>query len=53
MPTLSLDFSQIWEQAVSFANMLWPVFVVPIGIVLGVGILNFVVKAVKGALAHF
>lgn len=51
--SLSLDFSQVWTQASDFVNNLWPVFMIPLGIILGVGILNFVVKALKGALAHF
>lgn len=49
--SLSLDFAEVWTQASDFVNNLWPVFVIPIGIVFGVGILNFVVKAVKGALS--
>lgn len=51
--SLSLDFSQVWTQASDFVNNLWPVFMIPLGIILGVGILNFVVKALKGALSHF
>ena len=51
--SLSLDFSAVWTQASDFVNNLWPVFVIPMGIVLGVGILNFVVKALKGALSQF
>lgn len=51
--SLNLDFSQVWTQASDFVNNLWPIFVIPLGIVLGVGILNFIVKALKGALAHF
>lgn len=50
--SLSLDFTQVWTQASSFVNNLWPVFVIPLGILLGVGILNFIVRAMKGALTH-
>jgi hypothetical protein len=53
MPELSLDFSAIWAQAVDFVNMLWPIFVIPLGLILGVALLNFVMKAVKGALTSF
>lgn len=53
MAELSLDFTQIWSQAMDFVENLWPVFVIPLGIILGVGILNFIVKAVKGALNSF
>jgi hypothetical protein len=48
--SLSLDFTQVWGQASDFVNNMWPVFIVPIGIVLGVGILNFIIKAVRSAL---
>lgn len=51
--SLDLDFTQVWTQASNFVNNMWPVFMVPLGIILGVGILNFIIKAVKGALSHF
>lgn len=51
--SLSLDFSQIWTQASDFVNNLWPVFMVPLGFILGIGILNFIIKALRGALGHF
>jgi hypothetical protein len=53
MGTLYLDFSKVWEQAIQFVNMLWPIFVIPIGLVLGVGLLNFVVRTVRGAISSF
>ena len=51
--SLSLDFSQIWEQAADFTNNLWPIMVIPLGMILGVGILGFIMKTVKGALSSF
>jgi hypothetical protein len=51
--SLSLDFGQVWAQASEFVNNLWPVFVIPIGLLLGVGMLNFIMKALKGALSNF
>jgi hypothetical protein len=48
--SLTIDFSQVWTQASDFVNNMWPVFIVPIGIVLGVGILNFIIKTVRSAL---
>lgn len=50
--SLSLDFSQVWTQASDFVNNMWPVFMVPLGIILGVGLLKFVVGAVKSALSN-
>lgn len=49
--SLNLDFSEIWTQASSFVNGLWPIFVIPIGMVLGIGILSFIVKTIKSSLA--
>jgi hypothetical protein len=48
--SLNLDFSEIWTQASSFVNNLWPIFVIPLGMILGIGILSFIVKTVKRAL---
>lgn len=51
--SLDLDFGQIWSQASDFVNNLWPIFVIPLGMILGIGILSFIVKTVKQALGHF
>ena len=48
--SLNLDFTQIWSQASAFVNNLWPIFVIPLGMILGIGILSFIVKTVKSAL---
>jgi hypothetical protein len=48
--SFDLDFTQIWSQASDMVNMLWPVFTITLGMVLGIGILNFIVKTIKGAL---
>ena len=48
--SIDIDFTQIWIEASSFVNNLWPIFVIPLGMVLGVGILTFIVKTVKSAL---
>lgn len=53
MSELSLDFAQVWSGAIDFVNSLWPVFVIPLGIIMGVALLNFVMRAVKGALTSF
>ena len=50
--SIDVDFSQIWIQASSFVNNLWPVFVIPLGLILGIGILMFIVKTVKSALGN-
>lgn len=48
--SLTLDFSDIWTQASDFVNNLWPIFVIPLGMLLGIGVLNFIVKTIKSAL---
>ena len=48
--SLNLDFSNLWSQASEFVNNLWPIFVIPLGMILGIGILGFIVKAVKSAI---
>jgi hypothetical protein len=50
--SLTLDFSGLWSQAGEFVKNLWPVFVIPLGMILGIGILGFIVKSVKSALGH-
>lgn len=49
--SLNLDFALVWSNASDFVNNMWPIFVVPIGLLLGVGILNFIVRALKSALS--
>jgi hypothetical protein len=51
--SFNFDFSQVWTQASDFANNMWPVFVIPLGIILGVGVLNFVIKGIKSAIGSF
>ena len=46
---LSIDFSAVLTQAFDIANSLWPVFAVPLGIILGFAILDKVLKAVRSA----
>jgi hypothetical protein len=48
--SFDLDFTQVWTQASNMVNNLWPIFVIPIGMILGIGILNFIVKTIKSAL---
>jgi len=51
--SLNLDFSSIWTQASDFVNNLFPILVIPLGMILGVGILGFIMKAVKQAISSF
>lgn len=47
---MSLDFTLVFTNAYEFVNNMWPIMVIPIGLLLGVGILNFIVRALKSAL---
>jgi len=44
--SLSLDFSGMLSQAGSIINGLWPVFVLPVGIALGMGLLSKIISEV-------
>jgi len=46
---LNIDFTAVMEQAFTITNQLWPVFAVPLGIILGFSILDKVLKAIRGA----
>lgn len=48
--SLSLDFANMLSTAFELINGLWPVFVLPIGFTLGLGLLNWIVKSVGGAI---
>ncbi len=45
MLSFSLDFSGVFSNASQIVNGLFPVYLVPLGITLGIGILAIVVRA--------
>jgi len=47
--SLSLDFSGMLDQAFTIINGLWPVFVLPIGFTLALGLLAWIVREVGSA----
>ena len=47
--SLSLDFSGLLGQAGEIINGLWPVFVLPVGIALGMGLLSKIVGEIRRA----
>jgi hypothetical protein len=50
MLSFNLDFSGIFETASTIVNGLFPVYLVPLGITLGIGILTVIVKAFSSIL---
>jgi hypothetical protein len=48
--SLSLDFGQMLSTAFELINGLWPVFVLPIGFTLGLGLLSWIVKSIGGSI---
>ena len=44
--SLSLDFSAMIEQAFTIINGLWPVFILPVGFTLGLGLLAWIMDEV-------
>lgn len=51
--TWDFPFTDVMGQAETFANSLWPVFVMPIGLIIGIGVLNYVIRAVRSAIGNF
>lgn len=47
--SLSLDFSGLLSQAGTIINGLWPVFIIPVGIALGMGLLSRIISEVRKA----
>lgn len=45
MLSFNLDFSGVFATASQMVNGLFPVYLVPLGITLGIGILGIIVKA--------
>ena len=48
--SLSLDFNSLLEQAFTLVNSLWPIFIVPIGFALGIGIVSWIASEIKKVL---
>lgn len=46
---LSIDMSQVITQAYSIVNSMWPIFIVPLGLILGFSLLHKIFNLVKGA----
>lgn len=47
--SLSLDFTSLLEQAGTIINNLWPVFIIPVGIALGMGLLSKIISEIRKA----
>jgi hypothetical protein len=47
--SLSLDFSGLLNQAGEIINGLWPVFILPVGIALGMGLLSKIITEIRKA----
>jgi hypothetical protein len=45
--SLSLDFTSLLGNAGEIINGLWPVFIFPVGIALGIGLLNKIVQMIQ------
>jgi hypothetical protein len=51
MMSFSLDFTGVFDNASQIVNGLFPVYLVPLGITLGVGLVSVIARAFKGALS--
>jgi hypothetical protein len=52
MPSLSLDFTQMLSVAFMLINGLWPVFIYPLALAVGIGLLTRIVAEVRSLLGH-
>ena len=50
MLSFSMDWTAVMDTASSIINGLMPIYMVPLGIVLGMGLLAYIVRAIKGAI---
>jgi hypothetical protein len=50
MLSFSIDWSAIWSTASAIAGGLLPVYLVPLGIIIGMAILSWIMRAIKGAI---
>jgi hypothetical protein len=48
--SISLDFSSLLGNATQIINNLWPVFGLPVGIALGMGLLAWIVREIRTAI---
>jgi hypothetical protein len=52
MPSLSLDFTAMLTIAFQLMNGLWPVFVYPLALAVGIGLLGKIIAEVRSLLGH-
>jgi hypothetical protein len=45
--SLSLDFTAMLTQAFTLINGLWPIFIIPVGFTLGLGLLAWIVDEIS------
>lgn len=50
--SLSLDFDAMLTTAFDLINGLWPIFVLPIGFTLGLGLLAWIVSEISKSVRH-
>jgi len=48
--SFNFEWDTIWDQVSNIVNGLFPVFSVPIGLALGMGILAYIVRSIKSAI---
>ena len=52
LTSLSLDFTGMLDQAFSLINGLWPIFILPVGFSLALGLLAWIVDMVTKSIKH-
>jgi len=50
--SISLDFTALIDMAFTLINSLWPLFVVPMGLMFGLALIGWIISEVKKAIPH-
>jgi hypothetical protein len=53
MGSLELDFSGALEMAMGFDNAMWPFVVIPIGLIVGFGLIRMIMRIIRGTFTQY
>jgi hypothetical protein len=50
--SISLDFTALIDMAFQIINSLWPLFIVPMGLMFGLALIGWIIAEVKKSIPH-
>jgi hypothetical protein len=50
--SISLDFTSLIDMAFQIINSLWPLFIVPMGLMFGLALIGWIISEVKKSIPH-